>query len=90
MKKAANELRGILVGKEMSFTELDNKMMENGYWSIFNDGITDSIKSDKNIVYTANDTGECEVQLFFEITIDNSEDEIEEAFYLKVLRVEDF
>ena len=33
---------------------------------------------------------EAEVQIFFEITTDNGEDEAEEAFYLKVTDVQEF
>lgn len=55
----------------MSFTDLDNFMMESGYYSVFDDGVTADIKQDGNVVYTATDSNECEVQIFFEITIDN-------------------
>ena len=44
----------------------------------------------KNVIYTATDTNEAEVQIFFEITTDNGEDEAEEAFYLKVTDVQEF
>ena len=83
MKKLnVEEIKKELVNEEMSFTELDNFMMENGYYSI--------IKQDRNVVYTATDSNECEVQIFFEITTDNGEDEAEEAFYLKVTDVQEF
>lgn len=91
MKKLnVEEIKKELVNEEMSFTELDNFMMENGYYSVFDDGVTADIKQDGNVVYTATDYNECEVQIFFEITTDNGEDEAEEAFYLKVTDVQEF
>lgn len=84
------EIKKELVNEEMSFTDLDNFMMESGYYSVFDDGATENIKQDKNVVYTATDSNECEVQIFFEITTDNGEDEAEEAFYLKVTDVQEF
>ena len=91
MKKLnAEEIKKELLNEEMSFTDFDNFMMESGYYSVFDDGATENIKQDGNVVYTATDSNECEVQIFFEITIDNGEDEAEEAFYLKVTDVQEF
>ena len=84
------EIKKELVNEEMSFTELDNFMMENGYYTVFDEGATFDIKWGKNVIYTATDTNEAEVQIFFEITTDNGEDEAEEAFYLKVTDVQEF
>lgn len=91
MKKlTVSELRRDLLNEEMNFTKLDNSMMRNGYHSVFNDGATLDIKECKNVIYTATDSGECEIKIDFEITIDNEENEIKENFYLKVTAVEDF
>lgn len=91
MKKMnVEELRSELLNEEMDFYKLDNFMMVNGYYSVFDDGVTADIKQDGNVVYTATDSNECEVQIFFEITIDNGEDEAEEAFVLKITGVEKF
>ena len=91
MKKLnVKELNKELKGNEYSFKELDNFMIKNGYYSVFDDGVTNDIKEDKNVVYTATDTNECEVKISFEITVNNGEDEIEEAFYLKVIDIEEF
>lgn len=91
MKKLnVEEIKKELVNEEMSFTELDNFMMENGYYTVFDEGATFDIKCGKNVIYTATDTNEAEVQIFFEITTDNGEDEAEEAFYLKVTDVKEF
>ena len=91
MKKATVEkIRTEFLGKEVNFYNLDNFMMENGYYSDFDDGAIEDIKADKNVVYTGLDTNECEVIIEFEITIDSSEDEAEENFDLKVISVEKF
>ena len=91
MKKlAVKEINKELLNEEMSFVQLDNFMMENGYYSVFDDGVTEDIKRDENVVYTATDSNECEVQIFFNITVDNGEDEAEEAFILKVIDVQAF
>ena len=58
--------------------------------SVVDDGATEEIKKDKNVVYTAVDTCECEVIINFTITIDNGEDECEEAFELLVTSIEKF
>ena len=91
MKKLnVKELNKELKGNEYSFEELDSFMIKSGYYSVFDDGVTNNIKEDKNVVYTATDTNECEVKIRFEITVNNGEDEIEEAFYLKVIDIEEF
>ena len=49
MKKLnVEEIKKELVNEEMSFTDLDNFMMESGYYSVFDDGATENIKQDKN------------------------------------------
>lgn len=91
MKKlTAQEINKELVNKEISFTELDNYMIGSGYQTVFEDGAAKEIKEDLNVIYTAADTCECEVQIFFEITINNSEGYVEEDFYLKVTGVYEF
>ena len=80
----------MLLNEEMSFIYLDNTMYNNGYYTVFNDGVTKDIKNDLNVVYTAMDTNAAEVQIFFEITADNGEDEVEEAFDLKVIDIQEF
>ena len=93
MKKNVKELREMLLNEEMSFVFLDNTMCNNGYYSvfaIFDDGVTKDIKNYLTAVYTAMDTNTAEVQVFFEITADNSEDESEENFYLKVTDIQEF
>lgn len=83
-------LRKELLNKEMSFVELDNYMMNKGFYSVLDDGATIDIKDSKNVVYTNKETNEAEIQIFFNITIDNEPDEVEENFYLEVTLVEEF
>lgn len=65
MKKLnAEEIKKELLNEEMSFTDFDNFMMESGYYSVFDDGVTADIKQDGNVVYTATDSNECDVQEF--------------------------
>ena len=91
MKKLTiDQLKDMLLNEEMSFTFLDNTMYNNGYYTVFNAGVTKDIKNDLNVVYTAMDTCEAEVQIFFEIIIDNEPDEVEESFYLKVIDIQEF
>lgn len=91
MKKlTVEELKKELLRKELFFADLDNYMQENGYYSVFDDGATEEIKKDKNVVYTAVDTCECEVIINFTITINNGKDECEEAFELLVTSIEKF
>ena len=91
MKKLnVEEIKKELLNEEMSFADLDNFMMESGYYSVFDDGATENIKQDGNVVYTATDSNECEVQIFFEIVTDNGEDEAEEAFFLAIKDVQEF
>jgi len=40
-----------LVGKKMSFTDLDNKMMEKGFYSVADDGVMEEIKESGNAYY---------------------------------------
>ena len=91
MKKLTiDQLKDMLLNEEMSFTFLDNTMYNNGYYTVFDSGVTKDIKADLNVVYTAMDTYAAEVQIFFEITADNGEDEVEEAFDLKVIDIQEF
>lgn len=48
------ELKERLLGKTMDFIELDNFMMENGFYTVFDSGIDfDEIAEDECIVYQA-------------------------------------
>ena len=73
----------------MSFMELDNKMMEIGFHSLYDDGVEENCKQDGNAVFTSVEREECEVQVqvHFDVT---GVDEDAGAFYLKVTKVEEF
>lgn len=89
-KKSINELKEMLEGREIHFLDLDNLMMSAGYYSVSDDGIEENIKADGNVVYTAMDTNEAEVQIFFTILYSNGKDEVNSAFGLRVDSVEKF
>ena len=94
MKKNINELREMLLNKEMSFTMLDHIMHKIcGYYSVFaiyDDGVIKDIKDYLTAIYTAVDTNTAEVQIFFEITADSEPGENEENFRLKVTDIQEF
>lgn len=81
-------LRNELLGTEIDFVELDNYMMSEGFYSVFDDGVTDNIKECSNVAYKNKKTGELEILISFEIIKDNEEDEQKENFVLKVTEVE--
>lgn len=87
MDEKVRALREELVGKEISFLNLDNYMMGKGYYSVYDDGATTEIKESKSVVYTSTETQEAEIFVEFEITNNNGSEESEEAFYLKVAEV---
>lgn len=89
-KLTVNKLKNEILNKEIDFCGLDNFMMENGYYSVFDDGSAYEIKQDKNVVYTAKDTNEYEVQIFFKIVYDSEEDEAEDDFTMLVKGIEEF
>ncbi|MDD3137525.1 MAG: hypothetical protein PHX08_00950 [Lachnospiraceae bacterium] len=63
-------------------------MMENGFYSVFDDGVTSDVKFNKNVVYTSTETNEAEIIVNFEIIVDNNEDEVAENFELKVTTID--
>ena len=65
-------------------------MVENGYYSVLDDGVTEDIKRDKDVVYTGVESGQCEIKISFEITIDSGAEDPEEAFYMEIKGVEEF
>ena len=81
------KIRKDLIRKEMSFRELDQYMINEGYYSVLDDDITEDIKSDLRVVYTSIETGVVEVIIYFNIACNSSEDEVEEAFELIVHKI---
>lgn len=83
-----DNLRKELLGQEMNFIELDNYMMSEGFYSVFDDGATDNIKECENVAYMSKESGEWEVLISFKIIKDNEDDEPEENFVMKITEVE--
>ena len=81
-------LRKESLGQEMDFVELDNYMMSEGFYSVFDDGATDNIKECENVAYMSKESGEWEVLISFKIIKDNEDDEPEENFVMKITEVE--
>ena len=81
-------LRKELLGQEMDFVELDNYMMSEGFYSVFDDGATDNIKECENVAYMSKESGEWGVLISFKIIKDNEDDEPEENFVMKITEVE--
>lgn len=84
-KKSVEELRKQLLGKTMSFMDLDNYMSANGYYSM-----SDEELEERDIVYTAKDTCMCEVQILYKIVVDNGKDESVYCFFLEVTEIKEY
>lgn len=83
-------LKNELLNTELNFMELDTIMVNNGFYSVLDDGIINYIKQDLNVVYSLVETGEATVIINFKITINSGSDEIEESFYIKITSIEEF
>lgn len=70
-----------LLNKEMSFVELDNYMMSQGFYNV---ALIEDIKVCHDVVYANKETHETEIKIDFEIIEDNAENEPIELFYLKI------
>lgn len=70
MNELLKELKRDLEGKKLTLLEFDNYMMVQNFYSVFNDGVEESIINDENVVYTQiNDTSKKskEVIIYFNI-----------------------
>ena len=65
-----------LVGKKMSFTDLDDKMMDNGFYSIADDGVANEIK-ESGCAYYESKNGDLAVVISFEVLADLEYGDIE-------------
>lgn len=86
-------LKSELLGKEISFINLDNFMCEQGFYSESDHGVVEQVKQDKNIVYTLiteDDEPDYQIKIDFDITIDNGKGECIEAFDMKITNIEEF
>ena len=82
------EINKDLKGKKLSFLELDNYMMVQGFYSIYNDGIEEQVKKDKNVVYTFIDNVKKEVIIYFDIVTYFSKENFD--FSIKIISIEEF
>lgn len=79
-----DEMKKELIGREMSFIELDKKMVKFGFYSVADDEIEKDIQRDKNIYYLYNDE-----DIVFAVLIEISpfcEDE-DGIFYVKIISI---
>ena len=83
-----NKLKSELLGKELYFRDLDTILVSNNFYSLLGDNITEDIKSDLKAIYTNRESNEAEIIINFEIVYNNSSDESEESFILKVLSID--
>ena len=83
-----NNLKNELLGKELYFKDLDTILVSNNFYSLLDDNITEDIKSDLKAIYTNRESNEAEIIINFEIVYNNSSDESEESFILKVLSID--
>ena len=90
MENILKTLKNELLNTELNFMELDTIMVNNGFYSVLDDGIINYIKQDLNVVYSLVETGEATIIINFKITIDSGKDEIKESFYIKVVNIELF
>lgn len=80
-----------LLNKEMWLYKLDEFMVEHGCYSVLGeDDVIADIKHNKSIVYTDTASNECKVKIDFDIVINNGVDEAEEAFILKIKKIETY
>ena len=90
MENIIKNLKNELLNEELNFIELDTIMVNNGFYSVLDDGIINDIKQDLNVVYSLVETDEATIIINFKITIDSGKDEIKESFYIKVVNIELF
>lgn len=81
-------LKNELVGKELSFNELDCILESNNFYSLLDDNIIVDIKNDLEAIYTNIKSNEAEIKINFKIVYNNASDEAEENFILKVLSID--
>lgn len=82
------ELNKDLKGKKLSFLELDNYMMVQGFYSVYNDGVEEQVKKDKNVVYTLINNAAKEVIIYFDIIKTFSNNNFD--FSIKIISIEEF
>ena len=82
------ELNNDLKEKKLSFLELNNYMMVQEFYSVYNDGIEEQVKKDKNVVYSFIDNVKKEVIIYFDIVTYFSKEDFD--FSIKIISLEEF
>ena len=82
------ELNNDLKEKKLSFLELNNYMMVQEFYSVYNDGIEEQVKKDKNVVYSFIDNVKKEVIIYFDIVTYFSNKNFD--FSIKIISIEEF
>lgn len=76
-----------LLGQELTLGQLDEKMIELGFYSIANDGVEEEVLNDESVTYFSKNDDE-DVTIYFETTI-LADKETESLFssYIKVTEI---
>ena len=82
-------LKKELLGMELTLMELDNRMMENGYYTIFDDGVLEEVLVNKSSAFLSTKVNETQILVSFEaLSLADKEVESLGASYLKITNAE--
>jgi len=82
-------LKNELLGMELTLMELDNRMMENGYYTIFDDGVLEEVLVNKSSAFLSTKDNETQILVSFEVlSLADKEVESLGASYLKITNAE--
>lgn len=76
-------MKNELIGLELTCSELDYKMQQYDYYSEF-DVYDNELLESGCIIYLSKKDNESQTRIEFDVTIKNSDDEIEQATYIKI------
>jgi pyruvate formate-lyase activating enzyme-like uncharacterized protein len=77
-------------GQVLSLAEIDNNMVEYGYYSVYADGIYEEVLRDGNIAYTSTETNEVEIIIEFNVVEEATDDEDISATIVVVTDIREF
>ena len=82
-------LKNELLGMELTLLELDNRMVGNGFYTIFDEGVLEEVLNDKSSAFLSTKDNETQILVSFEVLI-LADKEVESlgASYLKITNVE--
>ena len=82
-------LKAELVGIELTLLELDNKMVERGYYTIFDEGVLEEVLVGKSSAFLSTKDNETQILVSFEVlSLADAEVESLGASYLKITDIE--